>query len=50
MATTNGVATAYLFEVLTLAEAAAYLKLSEGEVRTEAAAGRLVGRDVGDGI
>jgi excisionase family DNA binding protein len=49
MATTNGVATTYLYDVLTLAEAAAYLKLSEADVRTEAEAGRLVGRAVGDG-
>lgn len=49
MSTTNGVATTYLYDVLTLAEAAAYLKLSEAEVRAEAEAGRLVGRPIGDG-
>jgi excisionase family DNA binding protein len=48
MATTNGVAVNFLYDVLTLAEAAAYLKLSEEAVRTEAETGRLVGRAVGD--
>lgn len=48
MATTNGVATAFLYEVLTLAQAAAYLQLPEEVVRAEATAGRLVGRAVGD--
>lgn len=36
-------------DVLTLADTAAYLKLSEPEVRTEAECGRLQGRRVGDG-
>jgi excisionase family DNA binding protein len=48
MATTNGVAASFLYDVLTLAEAAAYLKLPEQLVRAEADQGRLVGRAVGD--
>lgn len=48
MAITNGVASAFLYDVLTLAEAAAYLKVPEDVVRAEAVAGRLVGRAVGD--
>jgi excisionase family DNA binding protein len=45
----NGVAHAPLspFDVLTLGDAADYLKLSEAEVRTEVAEGRLVGQKVG---
>lgn len=48
MATTNGNHPLSTLDVLTLAEAAAYLKLPEETVRTEADAGRLVGRAVGD--
>jgi hypothetical protein len=48
MATTSGVATASLYDVLTLPQAAAYLQLPEADVRTEAEAGRLIGRAVGD--
>jgi excisionase family DNA binding protein len=44
---TNGVAYSPL-DVLTLAEAAAYLRVAEEVVRSEADAGRLVGRRVGD--
>lgn len=48
MAVSNGVAFSFLYDVLSLAEAAAYLKLSEQVVRAEAEKGRLVGRAVGD--
>ena len=48
MATTNGSHPLSPLDVLTLAEAAAYLKLPEETIREEATAGRLVGRAVGD--
>ena len=49
MATTNGVATNFLYDVLTLSDAAAVLQLPEEVVRAEAEGGRLSGRAVGDG-
>ena len=46
MSDMNGVATMTMYDVLTLSEAAAFLKVSEAEVRAEAEAGRLIGRAV----
>ncbi len=48
MATTNGSHPLSPLDVLTLAEAAAYLKLPAETVRAEAVGGRLIGRAVGE--